>query len=102
MMGWQWHQLDHMQIIYTSLHSTMPVPHHTVFRGRMPFLPNQHCQSAEATIAVLVIVTMMLIMFINIDAIIVTAVYGGILMQQMLPQGCCTICVILTLICLFL
>jgi len=29
-MGWQWHQLDHMQIIYTLFQTdTMPVPHHS-------------------------------------------------------------------------
>ena len=28
---------------------TTPVPHHSVFAGRMPFLPlNQQCQSTEA------------------------------------------------------
>ena len=44
-MGWLWHQLDHMQIICTS-----PVPHHSVFTGRMPFLPpSQQCQSTEGT-----------------------------------------------------
>jgi len=43
MMGWQCHQLDHMQIICTML-----VPHHSVFTGRMPFLPpNQQRQSTE-------------------------------------------------------
>jgi len=49
MMGWQWHQLDHMQIICTSLQTdTTPVPHHSVFTGRMLFLPsNQQCQSTE-------------------------------------------------------
>jgi len=34
MMGWQWHQLDHMQIICTSLqtdHHAMPVSHHWVY-----------------------------------------------------------------------
>ena len=34
MMGRQWHQLDHMQIIRASLQTdnhTMPVPHHSVF-----------------------------------------------------------------------
>jgi len=32
MMGWQWHQLDHMQIICTSLQTeSTPVPHHSVF-----------------------------------------------------------------------
>jgi len=48
MMGWQWHQLDHMQIICTSLQTTMPVPHYSVFTGRMPFLPpSQQHQSSE-------------------------------------------------------
>jgi len=47
-MRWQWHQLDHMQIIWTSLqtdnHATQ------VFTGRMHFLPpNQQCQSTEGT-----------------------------------------------------
>jgi len=49
MTGWQWHQLDRMQIICTSLQkdnhaSTSPL----VFTGRMPFLPpNQQRQSTE-------------------------------------------------------
>ena len=50
MIGWQWHQLDHMQIICTLLEReiTMPVSHHLVFTGRMPFLPsNQQCQGTE-------------------------------------------------------
>jgi len=49
MVGWQWHQLDHMQIICTSLQTeNMPVPHHSVFTGRMPFFPpNQQRQSTE-------------------------------------------------------
>jgi len=51
MMGWQWHQLDHMQIICTSLqmHNT-PVSHQSVFTGWMPFLlPRQQCQSTEGS-----------------------------------------------------
>jgi len=41
MMGWQWHQLDHTQIICTSLQTdnhaiTSPL---SFFTGRMPFLP---------------------------------------------------------------
>jgi len=32
MMGWQWHQLDHMQIICTSFQTdNQPVPHHSFF-----------------------------------------------------------------------
>jgi len=47
MMGWQWHQLDHMKIIGTSL-QTMPVPHHSLFTGQILFLPpSQQCQSTE-------------------------------------------------------
>ena len=51
MMGWQWHQLDYMQIIGTSLQtdnhaSTSPLS----FTGWMPFLlPNQQCQRTEDT-----------------------------------------------------
>jgi len=50
MMGWQWHQPDHTQIIYTSLQTnnhacTSPL---SFFKGRMPFLPpNQQRQSTE-------------------------------------------------------
>ena len=45
---WQWHQLGHMQIAPRSRQITMPAPHHSVFTGRMPFLPpNQQRQSTE-------------------------------------------------------
>jgi len=49
MMGWDWHQLDHMQIIAPcSTQITTPVPHHSVFTGRMRFLlPKQQRQSSE-------------------------------------------------------
>jgi len=30
-IGWQWHQLDHMQIICTSCHTDNHAPHHLVF-----------------------------------------------------------------------
>jgi len=49
----QWHQLDHMQTICTSLQtdnhaSTSPL---SFFTGRMPFLlPNQQRQSTEGNI----------------------------------------------------
>ena len=34
MMGWQWHQLNHMQAICTSFQkTTMPAPHHSDFYG---------------------------------------------------------------------
>jgi len=40
--GWQWHQLDHMQIICTSPQTD------SIFTGRMLFMmPNQQCQSSE-------------------------------------------------------
>jgi len=38
MMGWQWHQLDHMQIICTSLQTN----NHSIFTDRMLFLPHTH------------------------------------------------------------
>jgi len=45
---WQWHQLGHVQVC-TSLQTDNHVaPHHSVFTGRMPFLPpNQQRQSIE-------------------------------------------------------
>ena len=47
---WQWHQLGHMQICTSLQTDTTPVPHHSVFTGRMPFLPpNQQRQSTEGT-----------------------------------------------------
>jgi len=49
MMGWQWHQLDHMQIICTTL-QTEPrqYPITQFFMGQMLFLTrNQQCQSTE-------------------------------------------------------
>jgi len=49
MMGWQLHQLDHMQITCTSLHTdkTHQYPTTLLFTGWMPFLPlNQQRQSA--------------------------------------------------------
>jgi len=51
MTGWQWHLLDHMQVICTSLQTD----NHTstsalVFKGRMLFLPpNQQCQSTKGS-----------------------------------------------------
>jgi len=50
MMGWQWHQLDHMQIICVLLHTDNhdSTPSLSFFTGRMPFLlPNQQRQSTE-------------------------------------------------------
>ena len=49
MMGWQWRQLDHMQIICTSLQTDDHASTSAIsFTGRMPFLPtNQQCQSTE-------------------------------------------------------
>ena len=47
MMGWQWHQLDHMQSFAPhSTQITTTVPHHSAFTGRMSFLPpNQQRRS---------------------------------------------------------
>jgi len=49
--GWQWHQLDHMQTVCTSLQTeTTPTPYHSMFTGRMLFLtPNQQRQSTEGS-----------------------------------------------------
>jgi len=43
MMGWQWHQLDHMQIICTTI--TTPVPHQSIFYGP-DALPDTHLPDA--------------------------------------------------------
>jgi len=50
LMGWHWHQMDHMQIICTYCrHITLPAPHHSIFTGRMLFLlPYQQRQSTES------------------------------------------------------
>jgi len=50
MIGWQWQQLDYMQIICTSIQtdSHASISSLSFFTGRMLFLmPNQQCQSAE-------------------------------------------------------
>jgi len=45
---WQWHLLGHMQVCTLLGQITMPAPHHSVFTGRMPFLPpNQQRQGTE-------------------------------------------------------
>jgi len=45
---WQWHQLAISKSTTCSRQITMPAPHHSVFTGRMPFLPpNQQRQSTE-------------------------------------------------------
>ena len=50
---WQWHQLGHMQVCSVqcapcSRQITTPTAHHSVFTGRMPFLPpSQQRQSTE-------------------------------------------------------
>jgi len=51
MIGWQWHQVDRMQIICTLLNTDNHIiTHHSFFAGQMPFLvPNQQHQSIEGT-----------------------------------------------------
>jgi len=55
MMGWQWQQLDHMQIICTLLQtgnytSTLSL----IFTGWMLFVTlNQRCQSTESNVCLL-------------------------------------------------
>jgi len=47
--GWQWHQLDHMQTISTSLPTDNHTDtHHSISTGQMLFLtPNRQRQSTE-------------------------------------------------------
>ena len=56
MMGWQWHQLNHMQIFCTSLqtdnHTSTSSLH--IFTGRMPFLPPN--QLRQSTISCMLLV----------------------------------------------
>ena len=48
---WQWHQLGHMQSAPRFRQITTPAPHHSVFTGRMPFLPpSQQHQSTEGNL----------------------------------------------------
>ena len=48
MMRWQWHQLDHMQVICTLLYIDNHVIIELFFTGQMLFLMlNQQCQSTE-------------------------------------------------------
>jgi len=51
-LGWQWHQLDHMhQSAPRSSQITTPAPHHSIFTGwRLFLMPSQkQCQSAEGS-----------------------------------------------------
>jgi len=46
---WQWHQLGHASL-HLAPDINTPTPHHSVFTGRMPFLPpNEQRQSTEGT-----------------------------------------------------
>jgi len=66
MTGWQCHQLDHMQIICTSLQTD----NHTrtsslVFTGRMPILPpNQQRHSTEGTYLPLIMTSIFVATFV--------------------------------------
>jgi len=45
---WQWHQLGYTQVCTSQQQITMPAPNHSVFTGRMPFLPpKQQRQSTD-------------------------------------------------------
>jgi len=51
MVGWQWHQLDHMQPpAPRSTQITTPVPHHSAFTRRMPSLPPN--QQGRSTVSI--------------------------------------------------
>ena len=48
---WQWHQLGHTQVctsLQTDNHAS--TPQLSFFTGRMPFPPNQQCQSTEGKV----------------------------------------------------
>ena len=63
-LGWQWHQLNHMQTMCTSLQTDNhintsslnfyrpgPWHRHSIFTGQMLFLmPNQQCQNRNKTV----------------------------------------------------
>jgi len=50
MMGWQWHQLDHLQVICTSLQTDNHASTSSFFTGQMLFLmSSQQCKSAEGS-----------------------------------------------------
>jgi len=50
MMGWRWHQLDHMQIIHISLHADNHTSTSSLnFYGSLFLMPNQQCQSTESS-----------------------------------------------------
>jgi len=53
-LGWQWHQLDHMQTICTSLQTDNHTSTSSLsFAGQMLFLtPNQQCQRTEGTVVI--------------------------------------------------
>ena len=52
---WQWHQLGRMQVCTSLQTHNHTSTHHSVFTGRMPFLPpNQQRQSTEGGYTILV------------------------------------------------
>ena len=63
MMGWHWHQLNHMQVICTSLqtdnHANISSPN--CLGQMLSQTPNQQCQSTEENFIVKIIIIMMTI-----------------------------------------
>jgi len=52
MTGWQWHQVDHMQIICTLLQTDASTSSLNSFTGCMLFpMPNQQCQITEGNLS---------------------------------------------------
>jgi len=47
MTGWQWHQLNHMQIIHTSLQTDNDAITQFCTDWMLFLMPNQQCRSAE-------------------------------------------------------
>ena len=68
MMGWQWHQLDHMQV--------MPAPYHSIFIGQMLFL--RPTNSVKALKANIIIITMhtLVIFQVNLDWLVAVWIFS--------------------------
>jgi len=49
MTGWLWHQLNHMQIICTSLQTDNYAITHIFYTGMLFLMPNEQCQDTEGT-----------------------------------------------------
>ena len=78
MMGWQWHKRTICKSFAPrSIQITTSVPHHSVFTGRMPFLPpNQQCQSNKSCLCIHVSMYTVMSMYTGAKTVVRT-VYGN-------------------------